>query len=221
MIIGTGLIASVFINDYQNDDRFVIFASGVSNSLETDDTSFLREERLLRKTLEENRDKQIVYFTSISAKSKYSEHKRHMEDIIKNSDVFYTILSLPQIIGNGGNANNLVNYLVSNIKNNKAIDVWNVYRSLIDVEDLKRIVDVLIKKWSDKNTHVVFPYIEKLLVKDIVYLVSKALNIKPIINIIDSEEFDLPEKMPVVDCIIEQLNIVPEGYTERTINKYL
>ena len=221
MIIGNGLIASAFINDYQNDDQFIIFASGVSNSLETDDFSFLKEELLLRKTLEENKDKHIVYFTSFSGGQKYIEHKRRMEDIIKYSNMFYTILKLPQVIGNGGNQNNLFNYIVSNIKNNKAINAWNVYRSLIDVDDVRRIVDILIKKWSDKNTYVIFPYIEKLLVRDIVYLISKALNIKPVINITDSEECDIPEKPPVVDCIIKHLNIVPEGYTERIINKYI
>jgi hypothetical protein len=222
MIIGNGLMASAFINDYQDDDRFVIFASGVSNSLETDDSSFLREELLLGKTLAENKDKHIVYFTSFAGGRKYIEHKRHMEYIIQNSDVFYTILKLPQIIGNGGNPNNLFNYLVSNIKNNKVINVWNVYRSLIDVGDVKKIVDILIKKWSDKNTYITFPYIEKLLVKDIVYLISKALDIEPVINMTDSsEEYDLPEKTLAVDCIIKQLNIVPEGYIERIINKYI
>jgi hypothetical protein len=54
-----------------------------------------------------------------------------------------------------------------------------------------------------------------------VNLISKALNIKPIINIIDSETFDYPEKAPIVDCIIGLLNVVPEGYTGRIINKYL
>ena len=48
MIIGNGLIANLFReNDREN---VVFFASGVSNSLETEKSAFLREENLLRNT---------------------------------------------------------------------------------------------------------------------------------------------------------------------------
>ena len=224
MIIGNGLMASAFIDDYRDDNRFVIFASGVSNSSETDDFLFSMEEILLRKILQENEDKHIVYFTSFinPKKQKYIDHKIYMENIIKHSDVFYTILKLPQVIGNGGNQNNLFNYIISNIKNNNTINIYNnVYRSLIDVEDVKKIVDILVKKWLDKNTHISFSHIEKLLVKDIVFLIAKKLNIKPVINMVDSEMYDFPERTLVADCLIEHLGIIPEGYTERIINKYI
>jgi len=224
MVIGNGLIASTFINDYQKDKRFVIFASGVSNSNETNSNEFKKEENLLKKTLEENKNKHIVYFTSFidPHKIKYIDHKINMENIIKTSNVFYTILKLPQVIGNGGNINNLLNYMVHNIKNNNVISIYsNVCRSLIDVEDVKKIIDILIKKWLDKNTYVIFPYIEKMLVKDIVYLISKELNIDPIINMIDSEIYDLPEKTPVVNSIMNHLNIISEGYTKKIIHKYV
>ncbi len=46
MIIGNGLISNLFReNDREN---VVFFASGVSNSLETEKSAFLREENLLR-----------------------------------------------------------------------------------------------------------------------------------------------------------------------------
>jgi len=217
MVIGNGLLASAF-SDYQHDDRYVIFASGVSNSSETDEVQFVMEEKLLRSTLRENKEKHIIYFTSFIYFKKYGIHKMLMEDIIQMSGVSYTILKLSQVIGRGGNPANLFNYLVNNIKNGQVINVYNdTYRSLIDVEDVRRIVDFV----RNKYVYVSFPYVEKLLIKDIVLLISKALNKNPMINFVDSQGFYYPDRTLLVDYILEELNITPEGYTERIINKYI
>ena len=217
MLIGNGLLASAF-SDYQHDDRYVIFASGVSNSSETDEVQFVMEEKLLRSTLRENKEKHIIYFTSFIYFKKYGIHKMLMEDIIQMSGVSYTILKLSQVIGRGGNPANLFNYLVNNIKNGQVINVYNdTYRSLIDVEDVRRIVDFV----RNKYVYVSFPYVEKLLIKDIVLLISKALNKNPMINFVDSQGFYYPDRTLLVDYILEELNITPEGYTERIINKYI
>ena len=58
MIIGNGLIANLFRE--HDRENVVFFASGVSNSLETEKSAFLREEDLLRKTLEENPEKIFI-----------------------------------------------------------------------------------------------------------------------------------------------------------------
>jgi len=217
MVIGNGLLASAF-SDYQHDDRYVIFASGVSNSSETDEVQFVMEEKLLRSTLRENKEKHIIYFTSFIYFKKYGIHKMLMEDIIQMSGVSYTILKLSQVIGRGGNPANLFNYLVNNIKNGQVINVYNdTYRSLIDVEDVRRIVDFV----RNKYVYVSFPYVEKLLIKDIVLLISKALNKNPMINFVDSQGFYYPDRTLLVDYILEELNITPEGYTEKIINKYI
>ena len=219
MVTGNGLIASAFKKSYQNDDRYVIFASGVSNSNETNVNSFIREELLIRETLTKNKDKHFIYFTSFIYFKKYGLHKIYMEDIIRGSGVDYTIFKLPQIIGRGGNMNNLFNYLVFNIKNNKVVKIYNnVYRSLIDIDDLKRIVDISLRL---SECYVIIPYIEKMLVMDIVLLISKVLNIEPKINIIESNGYAFPERSITTDYILQELDITTEGYTERIINKYL
>lgn len=221
MVIGNGLMASAFMEDYQDDNRYVIFASGVSNSSETEDYLFKKEEVLLKKTLKENENKHIVYFTSFqySGNLRYANHKYYMEIIIRDAGMDYTILKLPQVIGRGGNANNLFNYLVNGIRNNNVINVYkNAFRSLIDIDDVKKIVDISVKL-HDK--YIIFPYIEKLLVNDIVILISEALDIKPRINIVDSDEFDYPERTLIAEYILQQMVITSEGYTERIINKYL
>ena len=57
MIVGNGLIASSFIK-HDNDD-VIIFASGVSNSLETNQDKFDREIDLLKSYMN-IRDKKLI-----------------------------------------------------------------------------------------------------------------------------------------------------------------
>ena len=58
MIVGRGLIASLFVN--VDKDNVIFFASGVSNSLEVRDEEFLREENLIKKTIAENKENSII-----------------------------------------------------------------------------------------------------------------------------------------------------------------
>ena len=226
MVIGCGLMASAFIGDYENDNNFIVFASGVSNSLETDINKFKREENLLIKTLLENEDKHIVYFSTFNdsniEKRKYIEHKLNMEILIKNSKSNYTILKLPQVIGYGGNKHTLVNFIVNKIKNNEEINVYeNTYKSLIDVEDVKRIVDVLLKQWRDKNICVEIPFVEKLQVCEIINLIVKQLNIEAKTKFVNSNVSNFSELSSIAKKLFTQLNIIPNGYTERVIKKYI
>ena len=85
MIIGSGLIAKSFSKNKLFDD-YLIFASGVSNSNTTDENEFKREENLLIKNL--STDKPLIYFSSIFSSSidnPYFNHKRDMENLVKNS----------------------------------------------------------------------------------------------------------------------------------------
>ena len=60
MIVGNGLIAKAF--DNFKDDKVIIFASGVSNSLEQRKQEFDRE-NILSNVINENPEK-IVYFST-------------------------------------------------------------------------------------------------------------------------------------------------------------
>ena len=46
MIVGNGLIASSFLKSGENYDKFIIFASGVSDSLNANEDSYKREKEL-------------------------------------------------------------------------------------------------------------------------------------------------------------------------------
>ena len=64
MIIGNGLIAKALIEI--DAPEMVFFASGVSNSLETNKASFEREVELFKKTIAENKDRKFIYFSTLS-----------------------------------------------------------------------------------------------------------------------------------------------------------
>ena len=144
MIIGNGLIANLFKeNDREN---VVFFASGVSNSLETDKSAFLREENLIRKTIKENPNKIFIYFSTCSIYdsskngSSYVNHKLKMEQIVEELANQFLILRVSNAVGKGGNPNLLMNYLVNAFHQEKEITVHTLAtRNLIDADDIKNI----------------------------------------------------------------------------------
>src|SRR5690606_20766753 len=106
MIIGRGLIASIFTH-YDQDD-LMIFASGVSNSLEVSAAEFEREKSLLINTLNTYSDKKIIYFSTCSIcdpskkESPYVLHKLAMEQLIEEHAESYIVLRIGNVVGHGG-----------------------------------------------------------------------------------------------------------------------
>ena len=60
MIYGNGLIAKSF-NKYKYNKKFIIFASGVSNSQETNLSEFFKENKLLKRALVKKKKKSDLY----------------------------------------------------------------------------------------------------------------------------------------------------------------
>ena len=142
MIIGHGDIASV-LKDKENR---VFFASGVSNSQETRESEYQREIDLLM-TMDRNRH--IVYFGSLSifySDSRYAQHKRHMEELVKLNFKHYTIVRLGNISW-GKNPNTIINFFYNKLKNNEPIEVRDVHRYIIDKEEFLHWVE-MIPDWN-------------------------------------------------------------------------
>ena len=152
MIIGDGLIAKSFKKKYKNDENVIIFASGVSNSQENNKSNFERERKLLVNFLKKNSQIKFIYFSTILIDYKnnpYYNHKKQMEDLVKQYSKNYIIFRVPQLIGDSGNSNNLVNYLVNKIKNKESLEIYtNLKRAVIDVEDLVGFVNYCKDKTS-------------------------------------------------------------------------
>lgn len=156
MVVGSGMIAKAF-KEYENNGEILIFAKGVSNSLETRQEEFEREATLLLETIEKYRDKTLVYFGTCSALDSennynaYIKHKIKMENIIQNKFKNYFIFRLPQVVGETKSPT-LINFLVTQIKNGNHFDLWkNSKRNLIDVADVYKIVSHLVNRGIFKN----------------------------------------------------------------------
>lgn len=188
MIVGDGLIASLFYNF--DRDNIIFFASGVSNSLETREEEFLREENLIRETIKENPNKVFLYFSTCSiydsskTESHYVLHKLKMEQIIAQLCPKYLILRLSNAVGKGGNPNLLINYMVRSVKNGETINVHTqATRNLIDTEDIRNIVIELIEK-KDFNKIINVAYPENYSIIEILQIIEKFFNIKINLNLI-------------------------------------
>lgn len=129
MIAGHGDIAKALKSVDRKDILF--FASGVSNSQETDENEYTREEELL---WNQDRDKRVVYFSSLSvfySDTRYVRHKLFMERCAKAWFDEWTIIRLGNISW-GDNPHTLINYFKNNYKLGKKLIVQDVYRYVID-----------------------------------------------------------------------------------------
>ena len=180
MIIGNGLIANLFReNDREN---VVFFASGVSNSLETEKSAFLREENLLRKHLTENPEKIFIYFSTCSIYdsskngSLYVNHKLKMERLVEDLAPKYLILRVSNAVGKGGNPNLLMNYLVNAFHQEKEITVHTLAtRNLIDADDVKNITLKFINE-NSFNKIINVAYLENFSTSEILEILEKHFN---------------------------------------------
>jgi hypothetical protein len=215
MVIGNGLIANSFHN-YKEDNRYLIFASGVSNSSNSDKYDFEKEIDLIKKY--NNTKMTFVYFsTSNFGITPYFDHKKRIELFIQNNFESYLIFKIPNIVGFGGSENNIFNFFKKKILNKDEILVKDVYRSLIDIDDLILICENCMYL---KNEIVYLSFIEKIKVIDIVNMISNELKIKPNIKIdMSSEDFNTENSDIVNDFIKNKIDT--KYYTSKLIKKYI
>lgn len=184
-------------NLFKNHDRkqVVFFASGVSNSLETNILNFKREEDLVRKTVVENPEKLFVYFSTCSiydsskVDSLYVLHKLNMESIVSKSARKFLILRVSNAVGKGGNPNILLNFLYDALKNDKTIQVHQkATRNLIDSDDIQQITLSLIDQ-KKQNSIINLAYLFEFGIQEIIEMMSALLNIRPQMELTDSGNF--------------------------------
>lgn len=224
MIIGNGLIASLFTECDQ--ENIIFFASGVSNSLETKKEEFLREENLIKKTITENPNKVFIYFSTCSiydsskVESQYVLHKLKMEQIIIQLCPQYLILRLSNAVGNGGNPNLLMNYLVRSVKNNEIINVHTkATRNLIDVEDIKNITNQLIdKQYFNKIINIAYP--ENYTIIEILEIMEKFYQTKLYLNLVKSGSGYAIDTHDVESYFIQHALTNKETYLHKILEKY-
>lgn len=224
MIIGNGLIAKAFKNSSVDTDDIIIFASGISNSLENDINQYDRERELLLKTINENKQKKIIYFSSILTnfiENKYYTHKLLMESLIINTANNYLIFRLPQLIGELGNQNNIINTLKHKILNDETITAYiNVKRSIMDIDDAVKICEYCVL--NNKNGVINISGIEKKTTLSIVSIISSLLKVPYRVKFIQPP-YNMNWVLSNDEIVQEYINnhIDTFNYTDRTLKKYI
>ena len=151
MIIGNGLLAQTFAPRFAADPDTLIFASGVSHSMETRAAEFERERTMLLDALDLGA-RRLIYFGSCGVTSPeaeltpYMRHKRAMEALVlalSGNRVF----RLPQVVSHTSNPCTLTNFLYNRIMSGEHFTVWaHAERNLIDITDVCAIATALIEE---------------------------------------------------------------------------
>jgi UDP-2-acetamido-2,6-beta-L-arabino-hexul-4-ose reductase len=160
MIVGFGLIGSSLMSvDYSG---VTVFASGVSNSQETNQGSFSRERELLKRHLSQPRESHLIYISTCSVHdslqnaSPYIEHKKEMEKLVL-SEPRTSIVRLPNVVGPNGNKRNLVNYLVGAITSGERVFVQELAkRYLLGVDEMRALIHAYISQGPEEGAIVEF-----------------------------------------------------------------
>jgi dTDP-4-dehydrorhamnose reductase len=164
MVIGNGLIAREFKKI--DHSQYLVFASGVSNSKQGDDSEYLREENLLKFYLNQRPDLVFIYFSTCSIldssvnKNPYVIHKLKMESIVNERIGPFLIVRTSNLVGaNLWNTVTIFNYLFISVIENRSIEIWSgAFRNLLDVEHLI----IMVTKVID----------ERVLINSLIYLVN-------------------------------------------------
>jgi len=198
MIVGNGLIASAFKESDFHSLHHVIFASGVSNSNETDPKPYLREMELIERYLDKSTT--FVYFSTTSVfdptrqESIYIRHKLSVEKFLKKNAASYLIVRLPIMIGYSSNPHTLINFLVNAITNQIPFKVQaNACRNLLDIDDLFELMKpFLIQEHHRLEVNILGSRI--IAVPDLVHIIENIVQLKGNYTLENTGAcFDLPE----------------------------
>ncbi|MDR6922897.1 MULTISPECIES: NAD(P)-dependent oxidoreductase [Chryseobacterium] len=222
MIIGNGIIANA-VRPYDRED-IVFFASGVSNSLETRASEFERELSLLRSVHEENKEKKIVYFSTLSIhdqskqNSPYVQHKKVTENyLIKNSGNFL-ILRIGNIVGKGGNPNTLFNFLKKQIADGHDFAMHlKARRLLLDIDDISGFLSRHCLDLHNEIINLAFPYYYDL--KEIVNAIEKQTGQEASYSETDEGDFYQVDFNENISTFFT--GISPQDYLETLTRKYI
>ena len=180
MIIGNGMIANVFKENFLNED-VLIFASGVSNSREIRNSEFIKEMDLVQNSILNFPDKFFIYFSSCSvhnSDSRYSKHKINVENFIIKNAKKYLVLRLPIVLGKNQSKKQLIGYLYDKLYKKEVVEVYKqANRYIIDSQDLPRIVNLLISK-GISNEIVEIAFNNSLFIDEILLVIERVSNNK-------------------------------------------
>ncbi len=226
MVVGNGLLANRF-SSYQTDDRFLIFAAGVSNSKNRSLELFDREIKTLATYINSNQDKTIVYFSTYSIydpgekESAYVKHKLSIEKLVREKAKKFVLLRVSNVAGKSKNPNTVLNYLYYHIRNRINFDLWvNACRNIIDIDDVFFITAEILNQDQFLNRSVNVGSPVNYQVKQIVEIIEHFTAIKSNYTEVDKGscfEWDLSDIKPFLDT---SGNKFDQGYLQTILEKY-
>lgn len=226
MVTGNGMIAKAF-ESYLHQQDFVIFASGVSNSVNASDEAFARELKLVSDTIKKSNGKLFVYFSTCSItdlamqSTAYVQHKIKVEDFIISNYSPYIIFRLTNPVGNTKNTNTVVNYLVKHIIKNEKFSIWkNASRNIIDMDDVYTICNEILQKklFTDAILNIASPV--NYPVPFIIKTIEKHVGIPGNYTLVDKA--GEPEiEIGLIEPLFTKFNInFDENYLPQLLQKY-
>lgn len=224
MIVGKGLLASAFEPHFGESAEVTVFASGVSNSLETRQAEFSREAALLRQSLRIG-TRRLVYFgscgvTTESELTPYMQHKRAMESLVLSAPNGL-VLRLPQVVSRTDNPHTLTNFLRDRIVSGEQFSVWaHAERNLIDIDDIVRIGVRLVAELPAEAAAVSIAATHSLPMPTIVGIFEQVLG-KVANCLLVERGAPLLIDTAIAESVSAQLGIdLGDGYIARVIRKY-
>ena len=169
-IIGSGFIAARFkkYHKFLKKKKIIIYAAGISNSLEVNKKNLEREVLKIKNFIHNNK-KKLIYISTYSVNDEsrqrklYVKNKIKIEKIIKQESKEYMIIRLPEIIGKNKNPNTLTNFFYNKIVKGESFTVFkSSRRNLLDIDDAikncikiirsyrknKKVINLLNKKFN-------------------------------------------------------------------------
>jgi dTDP-4-dehydrorhamnose reductase len=226
MVVGDGMIATRF-NRYNETDRFVIFASGVSNSTLNNSDSFEREINLLQQTITSYPEAKLVYFSTCSIydpvmkQSSYVLHKLKVEKLIQEAHSNYVVFRVSNPIGNTTNNNTILNYFIHHVTKLEPFTVWKyATRNLIDLDDMYAICDLILQEQIFHNDIVNVANPVNYSVLSIVHTLERHFHLKAKYEVIDKGSSPLIDTT-AIEKILSRLHIeFDDNYLDLLLKKY-
>ena len=225
MIVGFGLIGSSLMSvDYPG---VTVFASGVSNSQETNQESFSRERELLKRHLSQPRQSHLIYISTCSVHdslqnaSPYIEHKKEMEKLVL-SEPRTSIVRLPNLVGPIGNKRNLVNYIVGAIVSGEKIFVQELARRhLLGVDEMKSLIGAYISQGPENGVIVEFAPPFSTSVAELVAQIEEILDLEANVQIVGGGS-SYPIDFTATANYSKSSGVeFPESYTNSILRKWI
>lgn len=224
MVVGTGLLG-VGLSKIDNE-AFVFFASGVSDSKTSDENEFKREICLLHKVLEENIEKCFVYFSTISiadesvSTNKYVMHKIEVEKYIERNAKKFLIIRTGNIVGGNGNTKTVFSFLVNNIINAIPFTLWEEsYRNFLDIEDFVEMVNCVCYQLKIKNQIICLVNPNNIKITDLVSIIEDKFERKGVYVIEKKGSLFFVDKS-LSNEIFSFLELPDQQYELKLIEKY-